>query len=120
MTLGNSILAIAPYWAEDLQTWVFDDDSVGLVREPFVSGVPEMINHLVSDIPNARDGFRMTFSASPFPGYVNSLSWVHEEYGGNWYKMNEEPHLEGWLCPALFHYFRGAPKKLYVAAEPLA
>ena len=60
MTPANSILAIAPHWAGDLQTWVLEDDSVGLVREPLVSGVPEMIHHLVSDIPNARDGFRMT------------------------------------------------------------
>lgn len=119
MTQGNPILAIAPYWAEDLQTWVFDDDRVGLVREPFVSGVPEMINHLVSDIPDARGGFRMTFSASPFPGHASSLSWIREEYGGNWYKLNEEPHLEGWLCPALFHYFNNTPENLYVAAAPL-
>lgn len=116
MTLGNSLLAIAPYWASDVQTWVFGDERVGLVGDPLS---PEMINHLVRTIPNARDGCRMTFSASRFPGYMNSLSWVREEYGGHWYKMNEEPHLEGWLCPALFLYFHDAPKKLYVAAEPM-
>lgn len=41
----NSILIIAPYRYEG--TWVFDDPNVGLVREPFVAGVPEMIDHLV-------------------------------------------------------------------------
>ena len=73
-----------------------------------------MITHLVCDIPDARGEFRMTFSASPFPGYASSLSRIRKEYGGNWYKLNEEPHLEGWLCPALFHHFRDTPKNLYV------
>ena len=45
-------------------TWVFDDKSVGLVREPFVAGVPEMIDALTADIPKAEEGFRLTFSAS--------------------------------------------------------
>src|SRR5688572_7807721 len=64
----NSIMVIRPYW--DHGTWVFDDAAAGLTREPFVAGIPEMINTLVKDIPNARNGFRLTFSASPFPGYM--------------------------------------------------
>ena len=51
--MGNAIMVIAPYWFEG--TWVFDDPEVSLVREPFVSGVPEMINELVENIPDARD-----------------------------------------------------------------
>ena len=31
-------------------TWVFDDVSAGLVQEPFVAGVPEMIDLLVKDV----------------------------------------------------------------------
>ena len=65
--MANQIMAIAPYWLDELQTWVFDDDAVGLVQEPFVSGVPEMINDLVAEIPDARNGFRLLFSASAFP-----------------------------------------------------
>ena len=57
MPATNSIMVIVPYWYEG--TWVFDDDRVGLVREPFVSGIPEMIDLLVKDIPAARDGFRL-------------------------------------------------------------
>ena len=63
--MSNILRVIAPYWYEG--TWVFDDDSVGLLREPFVSGVPEMIDELVQDIPDARAGFRLTFSSNPFP-----------------------------------------------------
>ena len=114
--MGNAIIVIAPYWYKG--TWVFDDPEVGLVREPFVSGVPEMINELVEDIPDARDGFRMTFSGGRFPDFQRELTWVREEDGGHWYR-SEEPPMEGWLCPALFKYFDEAPAKLYVRADPL-
>ena len=62
--MANQILVIAPYWLDSVETWVFDDDAVDLVQEPFVSGVPEMIDELVADIPKARKGFRLLFSAS--------------------------------------------------------
>lgn len=117
--MANQILVIAPYWLDSVSTWVFDDDRVGLVQEPFVSGVPEMIDDLVRDIPNARKGFRLLFSASPFPGYQRKLTWVREEMGGNWYRA-DQPAIEGWLCPALFHYFEKAPTELYAKAEPFA
>jgi hypothetical protein len=118
MTMSNQIHAIAPYWLEGIQTWVFDDPRVGLQQEPFVSGVPEMIDDLVRDIPNARRGFRLVFSFAPFPGHQRRLVWQREESGGNWYRADDLP-LEGWLCPALFRYFDEAPPEIYVKAEPL-
>ena len=42
--MSNQIMAIAPYWHEGVGTWVFDDPAAGLQQEPFVSGVPEMID----------------------------------------------------------------------------
>ena len=36
----NSIMVVKPYKWEGM--WVFDDDKTGLVREPFVAGVPEI------------------------------------------------------------------------------
>jgi hypothetical protein len=116
MTMPNQIMVIAPYWVEELETWVFDDPAAGLRQEPFVSGVPQMIDFLVRDIPGARSGFRLLFSASPFPGYQRRLTWKREEMAGNWY-ASDDPPLEGWLCPALFRYFGRAPAELYVRAE---
>jgi len=78
--------------------------------------VPEMIDYLVNDIPDARAGFRLLFSMSPFPGYQKRLTWNREEMGGNWYACDDPP-MEGWLCPALFRYFDRAPAELYVKAE---
>ncbi|MBA7477313.1 hypothetical protein ES703_77065 [subsurface metagenome] len=114
--MANAIMVIAPYWYQG--TWVFDDESVGLSKEPFVAGVPEMIDNLVKAIPNARSGFRLIFSSAPFPGYQRELTWVREEYDGNWYKVGSQ-QMEGWLCPALLRYFDKAPEKLYVKVKQI-
>ena len=116
MSTNNAITVIAPYWWEG--TWVFDDPEVGLVREPFVSGVPEIIDHLVAEISNARSGVRLLFSSSPVPGHQQEAVLDREEWGGAWYRT-EDPPAEGWLCPALFCYFEAAPARLFVRAEPL-
>jgi len=120
----NSIFVIQPYWYAD--TWVFDDASVGLEKEPFVAGVPEMIDALLdrSGIPiaDARRGFRLLFSPAPFPDHSASFVRTREELGGTWYRTDVEsvtPPMEGWLCPALFKYFPEAPPAIYVKPEPL-
>ncbi len=113
--MANTLFVIAPYWYEG--TWVFDDPNVGLEREPFICGVPEMIDDLVTDIPDARQGFRLTFSAGSFPGHQRELTWLRRESEGNWYRTDDPPR-DGWLCPALLEYFEEAPERLYVKAEP--
>ncbi len=112
---SNSIMVVAPYWYKG--TWVFDDPAVGLKREPFVAGVPEMIDVLVKDMPDSQEGFRLLFSASPFPGFQKKLTWLRGDSGGNYYKLDQPP-LEGWICPAMFRYYKAAPQALYVKAEP--
>ena len=69
--MPNTIYVITPYYYAS--TWVFDDPAVGLKAEPFVSGIPTMIDTLVAGIPNARQGFRLLFSAEPFPAI--KLNW---------------------------------------------
>jgi hypothetical protein len=112
----NSLFVVRPYKHQG--TWVFDDDTVGLQREPFVLGIDEMIERLVTTIPNAERGFRLIFAPHAFPGYTAKLEWRREESGGNWY-FSPTYGFEGWLCPALFKYFRAAPKELYARAEAL-
>jgi len=115
--MTNALLVINPYC--DSETWMFDDEAAGLRREPFVMGIPEMIEDLVKDIPNARQGFRLVFSDKEFPGAVKTLVWVRDDMGGAWYRTSDPP-MEGWLCPALYRYFDRAPKKLFMRAEALA
>lgn len=106
----NSIMVIHPYKYEGM--WVFDDEKVGLVQEPFVSGADEIIEKMVADIPDAQNGFSLLFSAEPFPGYQTEFEWSRKDLSGNWY-FNKELEMEGWLCPALLKYFDTAPKNLY-------
>ena len=90
----------------------------GLRREPFVAGVPEMIKVLVAKIVDAKGGFRLLFSANPFPGHQKKLTWMRGDSGGNYYKLDDPP-MEGWICPAMFRYYKEPPRSLYVKAEPL-
>ena len=112
----NAIMVIAPYRYKG--TWVFDDPRFGLVREPFVAGVPAMIDALVADIPDADKGFRLTFSANPFPEFEKKLTWLRGDLQGNYYKLDDPP-MEGWICPAMFKYYDKPPAEVYVKAEPL-
>jgi hypothetical protein len=114
-TLMNNLFVIGPFSKHG--TWVFNDERRNLVEEPFVAGVPEISTELVADIPNARAGFRLTFSATPFPGYELVVTRGEPESGGYWYHV-ENSDKKGWLCPALFKFFPEAPEKLYVRADP--
>lgn len=114
LIVSNAIRVIFPYKHQGV--WMFDDAAVGLQQEPFVSGAPEIIEVMTSQmqIKDAAKGFALYFSDSPFPQYQVKLDRVREEYGGNWYRVGE---MEGWLCPALFKYFAEAPAHIYCRAE---
>lgn len=90
--MANAIHVIVPY--RHASIWVFDDPRVGLSQEPFVSGIPEMIDTMVANIPNAEKGFRLLFASEPFPGYQVELEKVREEYEGVWYRWDDNG--EGW------------------------
>src|SRR6188768_1138906 len=113
----NAITALHPYKSEGL--WVCDDATVGLVREPFVSGADEIIERMVQGIPDAARGFTLLFSATPFPGHQAMLEWRRSEMGGNWY-YSADLDKEGWLCPALLRYFESAPERIYAQFKPKA
>jgi hypothetical protein len=97
--------------------WVFDDPANGLDKEPFVCGADDVIDGLYSKaelpLPARREGNRaaLLFSAEPFPG-ASRMTLLRGESGGNWYR-SEEFGIDGWLCPAMFHYFPVAPREIY-------
>jgi hypothetical protein len=111
----NSLMVIVPYKYEGL--WVFDDAAVGLSKEPFIAGIDTLIDKATASIPDAQHGFRAIFSGTQFPGANFKLEWCRAESGGNWY-YSPEFNQEGWLCPALFKYFKSAPAEIYVKVEP--
>lgn len=108
------------------ETWVFDDERTGLKAEAFVSGMTEMISRLIEakGIPNADQGFSMTFSDEPFD-HDAELHWLRaddpdEPMPGNWYSGTIAGEvMEGWLCPALGLFFNSAPARLFVRADQL-
>lgn len=114
--MTNSIMSIIPY--KENGQWMFDDLSVGLIREAFVSGADEIMDAISSAFENGDKGFILIFSSSPFPDYQFKAEWVREEFDGNWY-FSEDLNIEGWLCPALFKYFDEAPKSIYFKAKEL-
>ncbi|MHC4937943.1 MAG: DUF6717 family protein [Planctomycetota bacterium] len=114
----NAIRAIYPY--RHLGLWVFDDEAVGLVQEPFIAGADTAIDLAVAakGIENADAGFRLLFSDGEFPGYDFRFDWVREGDGGNGYRSEQLDRLdEGWLCPALLKYFESAPRRIYAKFE---
>ena len=114
--MPTGILTLEPYRRDD--AWVFDDNNAGLVAEPFVSGISEMIDRLTATIPAAAEGFRLLFAIHPFEGHQTSLTWLRSDpVEGNWYRADDLGD-EGWLCPALFCYFPVPPPKIFVRAEP--
>lgn len=110
---SNAIYVIRPYKFSGM--WVFDDDRVGLDKEPFVSGADTMIDTAIEKlgIQNSEKGFLMVFSENPFPDAQLQIDWIREEMGGNIYRWAETSQ-EGWLCPALALYYPEAPKTLFV------
>ncbi len=127
-------LTIYPYLIGDV--WVFDDERTGLKEEAFVLGMSEMISSVVKakNIPNAPNGFSLTFADEPFDGHDIELNWVRSDDSqfvpgqartlaqlfGNWYRGTIAGQvMDGWLCPALELYFSGAPARLFVGADRL-
>ena len=110
----NSINIIKPY--RHAGQWVFDDETVGLLKEPFIAGIDGMIDKMVAKFHKQNNAFIMLFSNAPFPGYQYQLEWLREEAGGNWYFANQFG-MEGWLCPALFKYFDKAPQCIYIQTK---
>lgn len=111
---GNQINTIYPYRTKS--GWSFDDPEVGLEGEPFVAGVPEIIDMLV----NGANSFTAHISHSPIPGYQCHLRQTAPPEGfqndPGWYEM-VGTDMVGWLCPATLKYFPTYPKDIYVTIE---
>jgi len=115
---GNQINTIYPYRTKG--GWAFDDEEVGLKTEPFIAGIPEIIDSIVGK----RDNFTAHISASVLPNYTGHLIKVppeemNDDYKGpstGWY-MLEGTEMIGWLCPATLKYFKDYPDSIYFKIE---
>ena len=119
--MENSIICLDLYRTGN-PGWAFDDSRTGLVGEPFVSGIPAIIDWIEKDALNrVPKTLRVYFSLNAFPGAPYQLNWESSDSGGNWYTFDADgKEMRGWLCPALYKYFTAAPKAIYVAVEPIS
>lgn len=102
-------------------TWCFTDEARGLLHEPFVLGIPEMIDRLIEKIGDQKNKttYAITFSEQQFPTCSTRLEKLEEEHGGAWYALHAEgiETKEGWLCPATLKFFSDFPKTIYVTLK---
>lgn len=106
--MRNSIFSIEVYKHQGL--WVFDDDRVGLVKEPFVAGADTLIDSL----SKGNDRIVLVFSESPFPSQklVIEQDTILSASGTNY--VCKELNHKLWLCPALNLYYPISPLKIYI------
>ena len=112
--MANAMMQLSLY--RDHNAWVFDDERFNLIAEPFVEGMSEIIDRLVMNTfgeDRYDTGVDIIFSKNNFPSSLTHIDWVSEDCDGNWYEWKDEK-MEGWLCPALFHYFSETPKTIYI------
>ena len=110
----NSIFVIQPF--RKYGTWIFNDDARGLVEEPFVIGMPQILDRIINDI-NCNQ-FTALFSEIEIPEYDVLLEKDNTKINamGTWYKC-EKIGMSGWLCPALNIYFPQSPDKIYIKIQ---
>jgi hypothetical protein len=100
--------------------WVFDDADKGLLHEAFVSGADVIIDLMVRNIANAKDGFSCIFSKNPFPSsqYELKLKTRGNDIIGNWYTC-EALGIDGWLCGSLYKYFDVEPESIFIQVKEI-
>jgi hypothetical protein len=122
--MNNSMLTIQLY--RFAGTWAFTDEARELMHEPFVLGMPKIIDKVLKDNNIVSDQPKILFSAKPFPFHQGYLHYKNFESGGVWYDLfsrtNEDKkyvnqNLTGWLCPATLKYFPVHPEYIYFKLE---
>tara|TARA_R110000824_G_scaffold353560_1_gene540717 strand:- start:245 stop:667 length:423 start_codon:yes stop_codon:yes gene_type:complete len=120
--ITNSLMQITTYKLNN--SWVFDDDDRGLVKEPFVAGADELLDM----IAGKNKTVNLTIASDLFPGVTHIIDRVNKSGAGlgggtdyvylyNDGKTNNVNQLPVWLCPALFKFFDKAPKSIYIKAN---
>ena len=91
--------------------WVFDDESRGLDKEPFVAGADDMLDH----VTNNGTSCTLLFSKDEFPDYTFKITKANRTaLVGTFYDYDDgKRSIDLWLCPALFKYINPAPQEIY-------
>ena len=109
---GNAMMSLNLY--KTGSTWQFDDERFGIIAEPFVMGMSEMIS---TYLPDDADKCTAIFSLAKFP-QCETLKLLDEEANGGWYELSDSQWsykigMKGWLCPVTRVYLNTIPKNIY-------
>jgi hypothetical protein len=122
--MSNALLILEIY--RHAKTWCFTDSQRGLLHEPFVLGVPEIIDYVIEQKEKLdySKTYQVIFSDTQFPGASYYLQQLRSEFKGCWYTLfsvtDEQQDVdEGWLCPATLKFFDQFPVKIYVSIKSL-
>ena len=122
----NALLTIQIY--KHIGSWCFTDHDRGLRHEPFVLGMTEMIDQIITEfkLGDLVGPYRVIFSMNKFPKHQGYLFYQYSEHNGVWYALStvknpeiSEESPKGWLCPATLEFFDFFPKTIYFKIEPI-
>ncbi len=110
-------------YSKKYEEWVFDIPQAGITDEPFVEGIPEIIEYHLDkagklDLAQSVGVPVLFTGAAKKPtgfsvGTNITLNALKEEHGGCWYK-DKVSGMEGWLCPNLYQYFATSPDRIHI------
>ncbi|NJL99974.1 MAG: hypothetical protein HC924_14765 [Synechococcaceae cyanobacterium SM2_3_2] len=106
--LGGKIIKLYLY---KTSMWMFDDESIGIYREPFVEGMSEILDEVAQSYGKT-DSMTVEFGEY-LDRWEYSLELIREERQGARY-YSPELDMEGWLCPVIHQYFDEVPDKIYM------
>jgi hypothetical protein len=110
----NSIFILYPK-RSSFGVWSFDDDTRGLVNEPFVGETNKLLDMMAKESGYSLEDnpqVALLFSDDNFPESQCSLVLRETSNSGSTY-IDLKRKLTPWLCPAMFKYFKNAPSNLF-------
>jgi hypothetical protein len=133
-------LFVYPHVEDKQFFWAFDFPALGIMQEPFVDGIPEILESAIESelriradkeggifpvVATRLPGFIVMFETSqackerppilePHRGRITiELQKVEPKNGGTVYK-DTTTNMQGWLCPALNKFFPESPETIWV------
>jgi hypothetical protein len=101
--------------------WLFDDAARGLLGEPFVDGMDEIIDQVSGCIPRTHESrafIRFVFADFEALGCESVLVRDEPVHDGYFYRL-EGTDMRGWLCPETLKYFPVFPDRIHFRCEVL-
>lgn len=109
-------------WHQGENTWCFDIPFAGIIDEPFVDGIPELIEFHLNRKGKLKEakktGICVLFSGTTKKpdcfknGIYAKLQRREEDNGGCWY-WDAAAKAHGWLCPNLYQFFARPPRQVH-------